>query len=80
MTTTTEARADALRMQCKTVTLSVNRSERACLNCAYYEQYYRQNRGNIRAWVPVCAGYCIRHDCRRGPLRQPCREFTSVLK
>lgn len=33
--------------------ISVNASERACVNCIWYDQYYRQTRGNVSAWVPT---------------------------
>ena len=56
-------------------TVVVDKEERACINCIWYEQYYRRNRGNVSSWVPTCTGYCILKDKYRGPLRQPCREF-----
>ena len=52
-------------------------SERACINCIWYEQYYHQNRGNISAWVPTSTGYCLRHDQQRGALRQPCKDYET---
>ena len=59
----------------KTKLLTVEVEERACINCIWYEQYYRRNRGNVASWVPTCTGYCILKDKYRGPLHQPCREF-----
>ena len=53
----------------------INGSERVCVNCIWYEQYYRQNRGNVYGWVPTSTGYCIRTECTRGPLRQTCQYF-----
>lgn len=61
----------------RTKSISVNRSTRACINCQYYEQYYRENRGNVRAWVPVDTGFCIKLEARRGALRQPCKHFLK---
>lgn len=62
----------------RTRILSVEASMRACMNCIWYEQYYRKNRGNISGWVPVCSGYCLQHEQQRGPLRQPCRKFETM--
>lgn len=61
-------------------TVVVDKEERACINCIWYEQYYRRNRGNIASWVPTCIGYCILKDRYRGPLRQPCGEFEREEK
>lgn len=65
-----------LAYQRKVHSLSVDGSERACVNCRYFEQYYRANRGNVQMWVPVNAGYCLLREERRGPLRQPCEKFA----
>lgn len=64
----------------RTSVVTVDQTERACINCIWYEQYYRRNRGNIVSWVPTCIGYCILKDQRRGPLRQPCRKFENKEK
>lgn len=53
----------------------IDRSARACLNCQYYEQYWRQNRGNTMGWTPTECGYCLLKECGRGALRQPCKDF-----
>ena len=55
----------------------VDRGTRACINCIWYEQYHRQNRGNVRLWVPVDAGHCILHDRQRGPLRGACKDYET---
>ena len=55
--------------------IAVDANERACINCIWYERYYRESRGNIRLQVTTSHGYCLRHDKKRGPLMQPCREF-----
>jgi len=60
--------------------ISIDRSERACINCAWYELYYRENRGNVQMMVPTCTGYCLLHEQQRGPLRQPCREYENCFK
>lgn len=56
-------------------TVSVDSNVRACINCQWYEQYYRKNRGNIVSWVGTCKGYCLLKGEHRGALRQPCKEF-----
>lgn len=71
-----EAQRETLCMNLKGKSITVNRTERVCVNCAWYEQYYHQNRGNIYAWVPTSMGYCLAKECRRGALRQACRQFT----
>ena len=53
--------------------VSINSSERVCLNCIWYEQYFRQSRSTIQSWVPVSKGFC-------GPLRQPCRDYETIRK
>ena len=55
----------------------VDAGEKVCLNCIWYEPYYRRNRGNIQMWVPTCSGYCILRDKQRGPLCQPCKDFEK---
>lgn len=58
----------------------VNRQERVCVNCQCYEQYFRKNRGNVYTWVPVNEGYCLLHECHRGPLRQTCKDFEALYE
>lgn len=50
---------------------------RACINCAWFSQYYRQGRSNVYSWVPTSTGYCLLHECQRGALRQPCRDYET---
>lgn len=57
--------------------IHVNSSERACLNCIWYEQYYRKNCGNIKMWVPTSTEYCLLKNCRRGALKQGCKNFET---
>ncbi len=56
-------------------TISVDSSERVCVNCIWYEQYYRKNRGNVSMMVPTSSGHCLLKRCARGALRQPCKAF-----
>lgn len=55
--------------------INVNSEERACINCIWYEQYYRKNRGNISCLVATSTGNCLLKGEQRGALRQPCEKF-----
>ena len=61
----------------RTRSISVDRSEHACINCIWYEQHYRQNRGNVSLWVPTSTGYCLLKDSMRVALREPCEEYEK---
>lgn len=61
-------------------TITVDKGVKACINCIWYEQYYRQNRGNVKAWIPADTGCCLLHDCKRGPLVRPCKSFEMERK
>jgi hypothetical protein len=61
----------------RTRSICVDADVKACINCMWYEQYFRQNRGNIRTWVPTCSGYCLLQGKQRGPLSQPCKDFET---
>lgn len=63
----------------KDKTITVNESEKACINCIWYEQHYRMNRGNVTAYVPLSSGYCLLKECDRGALRQPCERFEREI-
>ena len=65
-------------MNLKTRSVVVDGSERVCLNCIWYEQYYHDSRGNIRLRVPTSTGFCRKHEQRRGCMRQPCRDFEKI--
>lgn len=71
------AKVENMAMSRYNKSISVNRSERACINCIWYEQYYRGTRTNVYGRVPTSSGYCILHEQPRGPLRQPCRDFEK---
>lgn len=77
MKSSVEFQRENLAMQLGGKSITVNRTERACVNCAWYEQYYRPGRSNIRSWVPTSTGYCLLKECRRGALRQVCRQFEN---
>ena len=69
------AKVENLRRPYKTV--AIDRSERVCANCVWYEQYYRESRTNIQCRVFTSTGYCLLHEQQRGPLRQPCRDYEK---
>lgn len=60
-----------------TKSITIEGSERACINCIWYEPHYRENRGNIKAYIPVSSGYCLRREQNRGALRQPCKDYET---
>ncbi len=53
----------------------VEGTERACINCIWYDPYYHENRGNVKGKVRTSLGWCILNKERRGALRQPCKDF-----
>lgn len=55
--------------------ISVDDTVRACINCAWYEQYHRKNRGNVYGWVGIHIGYCLKHNCQHNALHQACQHF-----
>lgn len=57
--------------------ISVNASVKACINCIWYEQYYRKNRGNVVSQVPVDTGFCLLKERRYGALKRACKEFET---
>ncbi|MCI8525762.1 MAG: hypothetical protein HFF17_07550 [Oscillospiraceae bacterium] len=57
--------------------INVEIGTRACINCIWYEKHYRENRGNIRLYVPISTGYCLLHEQNRGALRQPCKDYET---
>lgn len=71
------AKIENMAMSRRNKSISVNRSERACINCVWDEQYYRETRTNVCGRVPTSTGYCILHEQQRGALRQPCRDFEK---
>lgn len=75
MNASIEARRENLAMSLGGKSVTVNRTERVCVNCAWYEQYFHYNRGNLAGWIPTSTGYCLKKECRRGAMRQTCKEF-----
>ncbi|MBS7224396.1 MAG: hypothetical protein KH050_03475 [Clostridiaceae bacterium] len=71
----TEIRLEKLYMQQKVSHINADQTERICVNCAFYEQYYRKNRGNVAGWVPTSIGYCLLCQCRKGALCPACKNF-----
>lgn len=60
-----------------TKSISVDGSETACINCVWFEQHYRENRGNIRMFVPISSGYCLLHEQRKGAMTKPCKDYET---
>lgn len=60
-----------------TRSICIDRSERACVNCIWFEQHYRENRGNIRMYTPISSGYCLLHEQKKGAMTQPCKDFET---
>ena len=58
-------------------TISVELTERACINCIWFEQHYRPNRSNIYGFVPISKGTCLLTGKTRGVLWHPCRHFEK---
>lgn len=71
------AKVENLCMRKKTKSISVDTGERACINCIWYEQYWREGRGSVKTWVPTSTGYCLLNDQSRGALRQPCEKYEE---
>ena len=59
-------------MRCKTI--SVNPNDPVCINCEWYEQHYRQSRGNVAHWVAIDSGYCLLKQKACNPLRRACKQ------
>lgn len=72
------AKVENLCMTKKTKNISVDSSERACINCIWYEQHYRQNRGNVSVWVPTSTGYCLLKGRSRGALMKICSKYETA--
>ncbi len=64
----------------RTRQVSIETSERACINCIWFEQHYRPNRGNVWGFVPISKGTCLLTGKTRGALRQPCGQFETEKK
>lgn len=58
--------------------INVDGGEPVCINCIWYQQFFRENRGNVRMKIPTSAGCCIRLNRQRGPLCQPCKDFETT--
>ncbi|MCC8078753.1 MAG: hypothetical protein LIO57_01680 [Oscillospiraceae bacterium] len=65
---------EPVALSARTRSVSVDRSERVCLNCEWYEPKLRPNRGNIACFAITTKGYCLKHEKDRGPLQRACRD------
>ena len=61
----------------RTKSISVDKGVPACINCIWFEQHFRPNRGNIAAFVPLSTGYCLLRDKSRGTLEEPCKRYET---
>lgn len=57
--------------------ISVNGSERRCVNCEYFEQYYRRNRGNVCGWAEISKGYCLLEEHEKFAFAEACTKFEK---
>ncbi len=48
---------------------------RGCINCIWFEQHYRRNRGNIYGFIPLVDGQCILTDEKHYVLDKPCKRY-----
>lgn len=69
------AKVENLAMSKQVRKIAVDAKTRRCINCIWYEQYYRANRGNVVGWVPVCAGNCLLQDKAYSPFKAACKCF-----
>ena len=60
--------------------ISVDRDERCCMNCIWYEQHFRMGRGNVVQYIPISSGACLLDGERRGALDEPCGHFEREEK
>ena len=58
-------------------TVSVDATERVCLNCIYYEQYAKQVRSDLTEWMATHKGHCLLKHRERMALRKPCAEYIK---
>ena len=58
-----------------TRSISVDREERYCINCIWYEAHYRMNRGNVLTYMPTSQGQCLLSGRYIGALRRPCKQY-----
>lgn len=54
-----------------------NSSKRACVNCIWYDRYYRKNRGNVKMWIPTGTGCCLLKKRPRGAMKPACRKYEA---
>ena len=61
----------------KTKSISVDGEVKACINCIWYEQHRRPNRGNVWGYVGIHTGRCILQKKECGVLDKPCKKFET---
>jgi len=55
----------------------VGRGERVCINCRFYEQYYRRRCVGEYTQLPDCTGFCHLFGKEQSPLDPLCRELAE---
>ena len=72
-----EARVENLCARKRCQSISIDATQRCCLNCMWYEQYYRRTRGNVAGWVGTAEGFCLLHDKKCAALKRPCGDYEQ---
>lgn len=60
--------------------IHISTGQRGCINCIWYEPYFRQGRGNVHEFVKLGVGQCILSDKQRGALSKPCECYETSSK
>ena len=53
--------------------IHISQGEIGCINCIWFEPYYRQGRGNVYQFVKTGLGQCALTEKQRGALSKPCK-------
>ena len=59
MSANIDAKKESFAMQPHGKSVFVHEKERRCVNCAYFQQYYAPNAGNVYGFVSVPLGRCL---------------------
>lgn len=65
----------------RTHTISIDSTERACINCIWFEPNYRSTRTNVHGYVQISTGRCLADKPKpRGALCKPCKKYETNTK
>ena len=67
-----------ISLQTNATKVIVDEKEKVCINCVYYEQYYRIKREGICCFIPTSSGYCKQKGDFKIALRKACKDFKQV--